>query len=208
LRPASTETAHYKLPDRHIPQAGNKPGLTHVMSPLLIRPSTPEDFPAIARIYAHHVLHGTATFETEPPSPEEMLRRRDEVLARGWPWLTAERGGVVLGYAYANQLRPRPAFRFCLEDSIYLDQAAHGQGVGRALLVELLAQCEARGARQVVAVIGDSANAASIGLHRACGFEPSGGYAAAGWKFERWIDVVLMQRALGEGSATPAREHA
>jgi phosphinothricin acetyltransferase len=178
------------------------------MSPLLIRPSTPEDFPAIARIYAHHVLHGTATFETEPPSPEEMLRRRDEVLARGWPWLTAERGGVVLGYAYANQLRPRPAFRFCLEDSIYLDQDARGQGVGRALLVELLAQCEARGARQMVAVIGDSANAASIGLHRACGFEPSGGYAAAGWKFERWIDVVLMQRALGEGSTTPARERA
>jgi phosphinothricin acetyltransferase len=178
------------------------------MSPLLIRPSTPEDFPAITRIYAHHVLHGTATFETEPPSSEEMLRRREEVLARGWPWLTAERGGVVLGYAYANQLRPRPAFRFCLEDSIYLDQDALGQGVGRALLVELMAQCEARGARQMVAVIGDSANAASIGLHQACGFEPCGGYAAAGWKFERWIDVVLMQRALGEGAATPALERA
>lgn len=178
------------------------------MSPLLIRPSTPEDFTAVARIYAHHVLHGTATFETEPPSPEELLRRREEVLARGWPWLVAERDGQVLGYAYANQLRPRPAFRFCVEDSIYIAQDACGQGVGRALLAELMAQCEARGARQMVAVIGDSANAASIGLHAACGFERCGAYAAAGWKFERWLDVVLMQRALGDGAATPPRERA
>jgi phosphinothricin acetyltransferase len=178
------------------------------MSPLLIRPSTPEDFPAIARIYAHHVLHGCATFETEPPAAEDMLRRREDVLGRGWPWLTAERGGTVLGYAYANQFRPRPAFRFCLEDSIYLDPEARGQGVGRALLVELMAQCEARGARQMVAVIGDSANAASIGLHQACGFERCGSHAAAGWKFGRWVDVVLMQRALGEGAATPPQERA
>jgi phosphinothricin acetyltransferase len=176
------------------------------MSPLLIRPSTPDDFPAITRIYAHHVLHGSATFETEPPSVEEMLRRREDVLGRGWPWLTAERGGQVLGYAYANQLRPRPAFRYCLEDSIYLDPEARGQGVGRGLLAELMAQCEARGARQMVAVIGDSANAASVGLHRACGFEPCGSHTAAGWKFGRWVDVVLMQRALGDGAATPPQE--
>lgn len=178
------------------------------MSALLIRPSTPQDMPAVAAIYAHHVLHGTGTFETEPPSPAEMARRREEVLARGWPWLVAERDGHVLGYAYANQLRPRPAFRFCLEDSVYIADAARGQGVGRALLAELLAQCEARGARQVVAVIGDSANAGSIGLHRALGFEPCGGYAASGWKFDRWLDVVLMQRALGEGAGTPPQERA
>lgn len=171
--------------------------------PLLIRPSTEADGPAITRIYAHAVNSGTGTFELEAPDEAEMARRRADVLGKGLPWLVAERGGHVLGYAYANHFRPRRAYRFCLEDSIYLDPAAHGQGVGRLLLAELIAQCEARGARQMLAVIGDSANAASIGVHRACGFEPCGQFSAAGWKFDRWLDVVLMQRALGEGNSSP-----
>jgi len=176
------------------------------MNALLIRPSTASDVPAMTAIYAAAVLHGSATFELDPPDEAEIARRRADVLAKGLPWLAAERGGELLGYAYAALFRPRPAYRYCLEDSIYLDPAAHGQGVGRLLLAELLAQCEARGARQMLAVIGDSSNAASIGVHRACGFEHSGVLLAAGWKFGRWIDVVLMQRPLGEGRSTPAAE--
>ena len=122
--------------------------------------------------------------------------------SKGLPWLVAEREGAVLGYAYANHFRPRRAYRFCLEDSIYLAPEAAGQGVGRMLLAELLAQCEARGARQMLAVIGDSANTASIAVHRTLGFEHTGQLKAAGWKFERWLDVVLMQRNLGQGRAT------
>lgn len=171
---------------------------------LLIRPSTAGDVPSITRIYAQAVVGGTGTFELETPDDAEMARRQADVLGKGLPWLVAERGAQVLGYAYANHFRPRRAYRFCLEDSIYLDPATHGQGVGRLLLTELMAQCEARGARQMLAVIGDSANAASIGVHRACGFELCGQFNAAGWKFDRWLDVVLMQRALGDGSNTPA----
>jgi phosphinothricin acetyltransferase len=174
------------------------------MDALLIRPSSASDAPVLAAIYAHAVLHGTATFELDPPGEAEMLRRRQDVLDKGLPWLVAERAGEVIGYAYAAPFRPRPAYRFCLEDSIYLDPHARGQGVGRLLLAELIAQCEARGARQMLAVIGDSANVASIGVHRACGFEHGGVLHAAGWKFGRWIDVVLMQRTLGEGRSTPA----
>ena len=172
------------------------------MPPLTIRPSAAADLPAITRIYGHAVVHGTGTFETDAPDDAEIARRRDDVLCKGLPWLAAERDGQILGYAYANHFRPRRAYRFCLEDSIYLDPAARGQGVGRLLLAELLAQCEARGARQVLAVIGDSANAGSIGVHRSCGFEPTGVFKAAGWKFERWLDVVLMQKALGQGRST------
>jgi L-amino acid N-acyltransferase YncA len=174
--------------------------------PLLIRPSTDADLPAITRIYGDAVRHGTGTFELDAPDQAEMARRRGDVLAKGLPWLTAERDGDVIGYAYANPFRPRPAYRFCLEDSIYLDEGARGHGAGRLLLAELLAQCEARGARQMLAVIGDAANAGSIGVHRACGFEPCGRFTAAGWKFGRWLDVVLMQRALGEGAASDPRE--
>ena len=173
---------------------------------MIVRPSTAQDLPAITRIYGHLVLHGTGTFELEVPDEAEMRRRRDDVLGKGLPWLVAERHGRLLGYAYANHFRPRRAYRFCLEDSIYLDPAAQGQGVGRTLLAELLAQCEARGARQMLAVIGDTANAASIGVHRACGFEPAGLFKAAGWKFDRWLDVVLMQRSLGQGSTSPAAD--
>jgi L-amino acid N-acyltransferase YncA len=172
-------------------------------SPITIRASTATDLPAITAIYGWNVLHGTGTFELEAPDLAEMTRRRDDVLSKGLPWLVAERGGEVLGYAYANHFRPRRAYRFCLEDSIYLSDAARGQGVGKALLAELMARCEALGARQMLAVIGDSANAGSIGVHRSLGFEHTGLLKSAGWKFERWLDVVLMQRALGSGDAVP-----
>jgi phosphinothricin acetyltransferase len=168
-------------------------------SPLLIRPSTDADVPAIQAIYAHAVQHGTGTFETEVPEVAEMARRRAEVLGRSLPFLVAERGGELLGYAYANYFRPRLAYRFCVEDSIYLAPTAQGQGVGRLLLAELVARCEAAGARQMLAVIGDAANAGSIGVHRALGFQDTGVLRSAGWKFGRWLDVVLMQRTLGQG---------
>jgi len=177
-------------------------------APLLIRPSTAADVPAVTAVYAWNVLNGSGTFELEPPGEDEMARRRDDVLARGLPWLVAERDGRVLGYAYANVFRPRPAYRYCLEDSIYLDPQAQGQGVGKLLLAELLARCAARGARQMLAVIGDSANAASVGVHRALGFEHTGLMKSAGWKFDRWLDVVLMQRALGPGDGAPPVEPA
>jgi phosphinothricin acetyltransferase len=172
-------------------------------SAVSIRPSTSHDLPAVTAIYAWNVLHGTGTFELEAPNVTEMTRRRDDVLAKGLPWLVAEVGGEVAGFAYANHFRPRRAYRFCLEDSIYLAADAFGRGLGRLLLAELLARCEAAGARQMLAVIGDSANAASVGVHRALGFEQVGVLKAAGWKFERWLDVVLMQKQLGLGDATP-----
>ena len=176
------------------------------LAALTIRASTDADVAACAKIYREAVRHGTGTFELDEPDDEEVGRRRGAILAQGLPWLVAERGGVVLGYAYANQFRPRRAYRFCVEDSIYLAQAARGQGVGRLLLAELIARCEALGIRQMLAVIGDSANAGSIGVHRACGFEHTGTFAAAGWKFDRWLDVVMMQRQLGQGGDAPPRE--
>jgi phosphinothricin acetyltransferase len=131
-----------------------------------------------------------------------MTRRHADVTGKGLPWLVAEDAAGVLGYAYANHFRPRRAYRFCLEDSIYLAPAAMGRGVGRLLLAELMARCEALGARQMLAVIGDAANAGSIGVHRTLGFEHTGVLKAAGWKFGRWLDVILMQKALGTGAAT------
>jgi L-amino acid N-acyltransferase YncA len=171
---------------------------------ILVRPSAPDDLPAIAALYGWHVRHGTGSFELDPPDMAEMARRRDDVLAKGLPWIVAERrdGGGVLGYAYACPFRPRPAYRHALEDSVYVADAARGRGVGRLLLAELIARCEAAGARQMFAVIGDSANAASIALHRALGFEDVGTMRSAGWKFDRWLDVVILQRALGLGDAT------
>ena len=168
---------------------------------LLIRPATPADLPGITAVYGWNVLHGTGTFELEAPGIDEMARRLAEVCGKGLPWLVAQRGAALLGYAYANTFRPRPAYRFCLEDSVYLAPDAVGHGIGRVLLAELLARCETAGARQMLAVIGDSANAASIALHRAFDFEPAGTLRAAGWKFERWLDVVLMQKSLGHGRA-------
>lgn len=175
---------------------------------LLIRPSTDADLPAITAIYADNVLHGTGTFELEPPDEAEMARRRADVLSKGLPWLVAERAGVVLGYAYANHFRPRLAYRFCVEDSIYLAPQAKGQGVGSLLLAELMARCTAAGARQMVAVIGDSANLGSIGVHRRLGFEDAGILKSAGWKFDAWRDVVLMQRSLGLGDSQAAKDPA
>lgn len=168
-----------------------------------IRPSTDADVPAIAAIYTHHVLHGTGTFETTPPTLEEMTARRADVLSKGLPWLVVEEAGVVLGYAYGNWFKPRPAYRFSVEDSIYLAPEAAGQGLGRALLAELLATLERSGIRKVMAVIGDSANAGSIGVHTALGFEQVGVVPSCGWKFGRWLDIVMMQRAIGEGDRTP-----
>ena len=173
------------------------------MTPPLIRPSSATDRPHITAIYAWNVLNGTGTFELEAPDLAEMTRRRDDILSKGLPWLVAERDGQVLGYASANHFRPRRAYRFCLEDSIYLADAARGQGVGKLLLAELLARCEALGARQMLAVIGDSANAGSIGVHRSLGFEHTGVLKSSGWKFDAWRDVVIMQRALGAGDDTP-----
>jgi phosphinothricin acetyltransferase len=171
------------------------------ISSLLIRPSTPADLPAITAIYGWNVEHGTGTFELEAPTLQEMTRRRDDVLSKGWPWIVAEHaapdGPRVLGYAYATPFRPRLAYRFALEDSIYLAHDAQGRGVGRLLLAELMARCEALGARQMLAVIGDSDNLASIGLHGALGFELVGTMRSVGWKFERWLDVVIMQKSLG-----------
>lgn len=170
---------------------------------LLIRPSSDADVAAITAIYAWHVGRGTASFEIEPPDAAEIARRRAGVIGKGLPWLVAERGGAVVGYAYATPFRPRPAYRFCLEDSVYVAAEAAGCGIGRLLLAELVARCEARGARQMLAVIGDSGNVASIGLHRSLGFEPAGTWRAVGWKFGRWLDVVVMQKTLGIGSGTP-----
>jgi L-amino acid N-acyltransferase YncA len=169
----------------------------------LIRPSETGDLDAITAIYAWNVAHGTGTFEIDPPDRAEMERRRADVLGKGWPWLVLEQAGKVVGYAYANQFRPRPAYRSCLEDSVYLLPEAVGRGHGRMLLAELLARCEAAGARQMLAVIGDSANAGSVGVHRALGFEHTGTIKAAGWKFDRWLDVVIMQKSLGVGASAP-----
>jgi phosphinothricin acetyltransferase len=174
----------------------------------IIRDSTPADVAACAATYGEAVRNGTGTFELEEPDIDEMARRRDAILAQGLPWIVAERGGQVLGYAYAGIFRPRRAYRFCVEDSIYLAPQARGQGVGRLLLAELIARCEAVGIRQMLAVIGDSENAGSIAVHRACGFEHTGVFRAAGWKFDRWLDVVMMQRRLGPGADAAPIERA
>lgn len=168
----------------------------------LIRPSTDHDVVAITRIYAHHVLHGTGTFETTPPTETDMATRRADVLSKGLPWLVLEDGGQVIGFAYGNWFKPRPAYRFSVEDSIYLAPEAAGKGLGRALLAELLAKLQAGGVRKVMAVIGDSANAGSVGVHTALGFERVGIVKSCGWKFDRWLDIVLMEKTLGEGDST------
>jgi L-amino acid N-acyltransferase YncA len=169
---------------------------------LTLRPSTDQDVAAITAIYAHHVTHGTGTFETTPPTESDMAARRQDVLAKGLPYLVAEQDGRVLGYAYCQWFKPRPAYRFSAEDSIYLDPRAAGQRIGNKLLMELVRQAEAAGIRKLIAVIGDSGNAASIGVHRAIGFRHVGTIESCGWKFGRWLDIVLMEKSLGEGSRT------
>jgi phosphinothricin acetyltransferase len=166
-----------------------------------IRPAIDADIGAITTIYAHHVLHGTGTFETTPPNEEDMAGRRRDVLAKGLPYLVVEDAGGVLGFAYCNWFKPRPAYRFSAEDSIYLAPDAQGLGLGRLLLTELMAQAERAGVRKLIAVIGDSANDGSIGLHKACGFTHVGILSACGWKFDRWLDVVMMERSIGLGSS-------
>jgi phosphinothricin acetyltransferase len=173
----------------------------------IVRDSAAADIGAIAAIYRHHVLTGLASFEEVPPDAEEMARRRAAVVEGGMPWLVAaDAAGTVLGYAYAGPYRPRPGYRYTAEDSVYVAPEAIGRGVGRALLGALVVRCEALGFRQLVAVIGDSGNAASIGLHRALGFAQVGLLPSVGFKFGRWVDGVLMQRALGPGAtALPDR---
>lgn len=170
---------------------------------LSLRSSTDADIPAITAIYAHHVTHGTGTFETTAPSEADMAARRADVLAKGLPYLVAELDGRVVGFAYCQWFKPRPAYRFSAEDSIYLDPDAAGQRIGNKLLGELVKQAEAAGLRKLIAVIGDSGNVRSIGVHRAVGFRHVGTIESCGWKFGRWLDIVLMDKFLGEGNRTP-----
>jgi len=173
---------------------------------ITIRAATPADIPAIAEIYADAVRRATATFETEPPDVAEMTRRFERLTDGHFPYLAATRDGVLLGYAYAGPYHARPAYRFTVEDSVYIAPHARRSGVGRRLLSELIVRCEQSGFRQMVAVIGDSANAASIALHRSTGFQMAGSLGNVGYKFGRWLDAVLMQRALGEGAASIPRD--
>ena len=168
-----------------------------------LRDAAPGDLPAITAIYAHHVLHGTGTFEEEPPDEAEMARRMAAVQDQGWPWLVAEEGGRILGFAYLAQFRPRSAYRHAGEDSVYVRDDIRGQGVGKALVAALLRRAEECGFRQVFAVIGDSENVGSIGLHVSLGFRQIGVMRSAGAKFGRWLDVVTMQRAIGRGDRDP-----
>jgi L-amino acid N-acyltransferase YncA len=172
------------------------------MATPVIRDSRDDDVGAVASIYAHHVLTSAGTFETEPPDAAEMAARRSSVLSAGLPYLVAEVDAVVAGYAYATVYRSRAAYRFTAEDSIYVHPAHMGSGVGRALLTALIARCEALGCRQMIAVIGDRENTASIRLHERAGFVMAGTLRSVGFKFGRWIDTVRMQRTLGEGDAT------
>jgi len=170
---------------------------------IILRPSHDGDVPAISEIYSHYVRASLATFEIEPPSVEEIARRRQDVLSRGLPYLVAETDGIVAAYAYAAPYRSRPAYRFSVEDSIYVHLEHSRKGLGRLLLRELIQSCETVGCRQMIAVIGDTANAASIGLHEAFGFRHAGILQGVGFKFGRWVNTVLMQRALGVGDEKP-----
>ena len=169
---------------------------------IAIRDSRDDDVAAIARIYGHWVRHGFGSFELEPPEEAEIARRRDALLKTRYPYLVAEGDGAVIGYAYAGPYRPRLAYRFSCENSIYVAPDSAGRGVGRALLAALIARCEQQGFRLMIAVIGDSGNASSIGLHAALGFAHAGKLPAIGWKHDRWVDTVFMTRALGAGSST------
>lgn len=173
---------------------------------IVVRPASPHDFTAIQAIYAHHVVTGLGSFEEEPPTVEELRRRHSDWTARGLPYLAADIGGRVCGFAYAAPFRPRSAYRNTVEDSIYVDPAFQRQGIGATLLSDLIERCTALGYRQMVAVIGDSANRGSIAVHRRAGFREVGTLHAVGRKFGRWVDSVIMQRSLGEGDqADPAR---
>jgi L-amino acid N-acyltransferase YncA len=172
------------------------------MSQLEIRPAAAADLPAITGIYEQAVLYGTATFELIPPDLAEMTRRFAALIDGGFPYLVAALENRVVGYAYAGAYRPRPAYRFTVVNSVYLQPAIHRRGIGLQLLQRLIAESEQRGYRQMIAVIGDSANAGSIGVHSKCGFQMIGTHPNVGLKFGRWLDTVMMQRALGEGAET------
>ena len=169
---------------------------------LSVRDANESDMPVVQSICAHYVLHGLATFEETPPTVEDMLARRSLVIDAGLPYLVGEHGGAVVGYCYAAAHHPRSAYRYTIEDSVYVAHGLRGRGVGGALLQELIARCEQGPWRQMLAVIGDSDNAASIALHRRVGFAPAGGFRSVGFKLGRWVDTVLMQRPLGPGDAT------
>ena len=168
-----------------------------------IRPAAAADIPAIAAIYRPAVLQGTASFEVDPPDDAEMLRRFTAITAAGYPYFVAELDGRVVGYAYANAYRTRPAYRFTVENSVYIASDVQGKGVGRALLAELIAACTAKGFRLMIAVIGDSATYASISLHRRAGFRFCGTIHSIGYKFDRWLDSVIMELPLGDGDGSP-----
>jgi L-amino acid N-acyltransferase YncA len=172
------------------------------MSATEIRSAVAADLPAITEIYDHAVRYGTATFELIAPDLAEMTRRFSALMDGGFPYLVAELDGRVVGYAYAAAYRPRPAYRFTVENSVYLQPASHRRGIGRQLLQGLVAECEAHGYRQMIAVIGDSANAGSIGVHAQAGFQMIGTHPNVGFKFGRWLDTVMMQRELGHGGST------
>jgi len=172
------------------------------MSVAEIRLASEADLPFVTEIYEHAVLHGTATFELIPPDLAEMTRRFKALMDGGFPYLAASLDGRLVGYAYAGSYRPRPAYRFTVENSVYLDPSIHRRGIGLKLMQRLITECEARGYRQMIAVIGDSANAGSIGVHTKTGFTMIGTHPNVGLKFGRWLDTVMMQRALGEGAAT------
>ena len=174
----------------------------------LIRPSSDADLPAITAIYAHHVLHGTGSFETEPPSVADMTARRADVLSKGLPYLVVEQDGKIAGFAYGNWFKPRPAYRYSVEDSIYMAPELQSKGLGRALLTELMARFEAAGIRKVMAIVGDSANTGSVGIHLALGFTQVGIVDSCGWKFGAWRDIVIMQKTLGLGDTQPPDEPA
>jgi phosphinothricin acetyltransferase len=172
------------------------------MTEPLLRPAAATDMPAVTDIYRDAVLHGTASFEIEPPTEEEMLRRFRAIVDGGYPYLVAEIGGAVAGYAYVGPYRTRPAYRFTVENSVYIAPAAQGKGVGRALLLALIQACTVQRYRLMIAVIGDSGHHASIGLHRQLGFRFCGTLHAVGYKFSRWLDSVIMELPLGEGGST------
>jgi L-amino acid N-acyltransferase YncA len=199
------------LDDRRLADLGIRPGEALRGQPdprrettaVTIRDAAAADMTAIQAIYAHHVLHGFASFEETPPEAAELAARRAAILAQGLPYLAAEIDGRLVGYAYAGAYRPRPAYRHTVEDSIYVADGLAGRGIGRALLAGLIERCEAGPWRQMVAVIGDSGNAASIALHERLGFEPAGSFRSIGFKLGRWVDTVLMQRTLGPGDMAP-----
>jgi L-amino acid N-acyltransferase YncA len=175
---------------------------------VILRDAEPRDLPAITAIYGHHVRTGLASFETEAPDTAEMQGRYEAIREKGFPYLVAEEDGAVVGYAYASLYRTRPAYRFTLEDSVYVKPGCAGRGLGRMLLERLIAECERIGCRQLIAVIGDSGNVASVRLHEACGFGMTGTFRSIGFKHGRWVDTVLMQRTIGPGDSTPPQGEA